>query len=160
MQLDEEPGAKSPFSILPQSGDQTTMWACSAWRWDNPTLQSSTATRTYSIHKTSTLCRILSVCIALSSTPHPHPGPSRCGSPSREHVGKEVCESSQHSTQQQLAHGLLSPWELRVTHTQHSCSVCDSVQTKDRTSHTPAQSAEPDLGFTSIYPCCPRCRPA
>lgn len=51
-------------------------------------------------------------------------------------------------TQQQLARGLFSPWEFRVT--QPSWSFCDSAQTKDRMSYTPAQSAEPDPGFGRI----------
>lgn len=61
-------GTESPFSVVPESGDPGSQVGpfCQALNQPNP---QSSLTRTSSIHKLSTLCRIRSVRTASSSTP-------------------------------------------------------------------------------------------
>lgn len=148
-QFNEQPRAKSPFSILPRSGDQATRWACFARHWNNPTLSPSTTTRTFSIHKTSTLHRIHSF---LNSLVLQAQDPAGVGVPAENMWGRSFVNIVS------ILHTAACSWSALSMgvqgDTQHSCSFCDTVQTKDRLSHTPAQAAEPDLWFAYIYLCC------
>lgn len=109
--------------------------------------QPQSSTGAYSTHRTSTLHRINSVCTALSSTTPP--GPSRCGIPSREHVGRKFVDIVSIPRTAACSWSALS---LGVQgDTQYSWSFCNRAQTKDRISHTPAHPVEPDLGFAHTY---------